>query len=142
MLSDVTKAVQRRRTENPRTVLAFFGTVLGLVLTADVAATAVLAHASVYLWLIPWLLGFAALVFVLLVSGIFVVTLIDPSKLMLGHVTGTEYAEIQRVTLGDTRLGEHVVEMVPAPPIPALPAAVSDLSEPQPAVVAEQEGEV
>jgi hypothetical protein len=106
--------VRRRYTENPRTVLGFFATVLGLILAADIAAVATLAYADVKTGLIPWLLGFAGVVFVALVGAVLVIALVDPSKLMLGRVTGSEYAEIQRLTLGDSRAGERELPVTQA----------------------------
>lgn len=106
----MTQAVRGRQTINPRTVLGFYATVLGLMLTGTVAAVGVLASTKTYTTLIPWLLGFAGIMLFLLLSGVFIITLINPSHLMLGQITGTEFAEIQRTTtLGDSTHGERVV---------------------------------
>ncbi len=111
-VTELSRAMQSRRTENPKTVLAFFATVLGLVLTAVVAAAAVLAGKESLSHLVPWVLGFGGLASVALVGGVLTLAVLDPSKLMLGQVTGTEYAEIQRVTLGDSRTGERTAAVV------------------------------
>jgi hypothetical protein len=109
VIAELTQAVRGRQTVNPRTVLGFLATVLGLVLTASIAGVWILASTSVGTYLIPWLLIFCAILAVLLIGGVFAVTLIDPSRLMLGQVTGTEYAEIQRAVLGDSIRGERSV---------------------------------
>jgi hypothetical protein len=93
-------------------VLGFYATVLGLMLTAAVAAVGVLAATDTSTNLIPWLLGFAGAVVVLLLLGVFIVTLVDPSHLMLGQISGSEYVEIQRATLGDSTRGEHQVAII------------------------------
>ena len=106
---NVWNAVHAKRTVNPKTVLAFYATVLGILLGATVTAVAILAKAHVREDLIPWLLGFAAIMVLALVMGVFIVTIIDPSKLMLTQVTGTEYAAIQRhVVVGDSATGERI----------------------------------
>ena len=117
--------MRSRYTENPRTVLAFYATVLGLVLAAVLGCVWILASTGVRTGAIPWLLGFAGAVFVALVAGVFVVTLVDPSKLMLGRVSGTEYAEIQSVRLGDSRTGER--ELAVAHSGPGAPRVVAEL---------------
>ncbi|MFG2037530.1 hypothetical protein [Dactylosporangium sp. NPDC048998] len=102
MLKEVTEAVRGRQTINPRTVLGFYATVLGLLLAAVVSGSAVLASTKTATWLIPWLILFAAVMFVALIAGVFVITLIDPSKLMLTQISGTEYATIRKITLGSS----------------------------------------
>ena len=104
---EVIKGVQRRQSANPRTVLGFFAIVLGLMFTAAVSASAVLAETHTLTNLIPYVLGFAAIILVLVLLGIFVVMLTDPSKLMLGQITGSEYVEIHKLMLGDSLVGER-----------------------------------
>lgn len=116
IVTDATRTVRRRYTENPRTVLAFYATVLGLALAAVIGLVATLASTHVMTDAIPWLIVFAGAIFVALVAGVFVVMLIDPSKLMLGQVTGHEYAEIQRLSLGDSRSGEREIPIAQAGP--------------------------
>ncbi|MFL4475554.1 hypothetical protein ACIPVK_16280 [Paeniglutamicibacter sp. MACA_103] len=108
-IKQVTNAMRGRQTINPKTVLGFYATVLGILLFATVSVVAVLASNNVELWLIPFLLGFSGLLLLLLLAGVFVVSLIDPSKLMLTQVTGTEYAHIQEtLILGDSNRGDRV----------------------------------
>ncbi|WP_328532970.1 hypothetical protein OG836_22495 [Micromonospora zamorensis] len=109
MITELTKAVQGRQTVNPRTVLGFLATVLGLVLAAAISGVAILATTQIETRLIPWLLVFCAALALLLIGGVFVVTWVDPSRLMLGQVTGTEYAEIQKTVLGDSLRGERSI---------------------------------
>ena len=109
LIAHLTKAVQGRQTVNPRTVLGFLATVLGLVLAASISGIAIIASTKVATYLIPWLLLFCAILSVCLIAGVFIVTVLDPSRLMLGQVTGTEYAEIQKMVLGDSIRGERPV---------------------------------
>lgn len=82
-----TKVLQRRETAQPRTVLAYYGAITGLVLGGVVGAVSTLAATGVSTYLIPWLLGFGALIVVAVLVGVFVVMLKDPSRLMLGQVS-------------------------------------------------------
>jgi hypothetical protein len=106
-LKHVTNTVGRK-TINPKTVLGFYATVLGLVLATTVGLVGVLAVNNVATYLIPWLLGFSGFVFVALIAGVFIVSLKDPSKLMLTQVTGMEYAQIQTLILGDSSTGDRL----------------------------------
>lgn len=124
-----TDMFRQRRTENPRTVLAFFGTAIGLVLAACVSAVAALASTGTSTYLIPWILAFGALVSVLLVLAILKIVLTDPSKLMLGQVTGQEYARIQQLILGDSTHGERSLLDATAIPQVATPASPFEPSE-------------
>jgi hypothetical protein len=118
MRTEMVKAVQSRHTINPKTVLGFYATVVGALLSASVAAIAFMADSERWGRFIPWILLFDAIVVLGLLIGVFIVTLIDPSKLMLTQVSGTEYAAIQRrVILGDSTSGEIFVEAVSDPPV-------------------------
>ena len=107
MTPQITNAFRSRQTISPRSVLGYFATVLASLLTASIPAIAILASHEDWSYLIPWILIFDAAVVLLLIAGPFIVAMIDPSKLMLTHVTGTEYAVIQQGSLvGDSRMGE------------------------------------
>lgn len=118
------RSVRSNRTENPKTVLAFFATVLGIVLTAVVLATGLLVRQGGYEGAVIAVLVFGGGLAVLLIGAVFTLTLKDPSKLMLGQVTGTEYAEIQRVTLGDSSSGERTAALLPVLGAPLVVASV------------------
>ncbi|WP_433355037.1 hypothetical protein ACQPYV_31920 [Micromonospora saelicesensis] len=127
MLQQITEAVGGRKTVNPRTVLGFYATVLGIALAAVVGATSVLAATKTATHLIPWVLGFGGFLLLLLLVAVFGVTLVDPSKLMLGQITGTEYAYIRQASLGSSTTGERIelIRAAAQPPIP-LQATVGD----------------
>jgi hypothetical protein len=108
VVNEAIRRVSQSRSQNPKTILAFYATVLGLTLTADVAVVAVLASTDVLTGLIPWLLGFAGLMSLALMVAVFVIALKDPSKLMLGQVSGTEYVEIQRLSVDAGRATEQI----------------------------------
>ncbi len=107
-LQSATRSVRQSQRESPRTVLAFFATTLGLLLAFIGGTVAVLARYKTHTEAIPFLLIFGGLAFLMLVVGVFYIIMFrDPSSLMLGQVTGSEYVEIQRVQLGDSRAGER-----------------------------------
>ena len=139
MVTQVTNAVRGRQTINPRTVLGFFATVLGILLAGTSAVVGFLVTSKVQTELVPIILAFAGGTFLLLIIAVFVVTLVDPSKLMLTQVTGTEYAAIQQHTvIGDSVRGETAEVILDSVPITAdsvisLPSGeVSNPSEPPP----------
>ncbi len=77
-----------------------------------VGSVAVLADSDEHADLLPWILGLGFLFVVALTAAIFVLMAKNPSKLMLGQVTGAEYADIQRVVmLGDSRSGERIHDL-------------------------------
>lgn len=61
---------------------------------------------------IPFVLGFDALVTVGLGTAVIVIAWKDPSRLMLGQITASEYAKIRRLHLGDSQQGEHAARVV------------------------------
>ena len=129
--------IQSRHIANPRTVLGFFAGVLAILCSSCLIAVSILAYSHTMPNLIPWILGFAALFFVGLVVALFIVMLQAPHKLMLGPVTGTEYAAIHRIALGDSDRGERfepVMSPMPPPqvgPTPSLPQiSGSSVTEP------------
>jgi len=89
--------------------LGFYAGVLAILDSASLIAVAVLAQTHTMTWLIPWVLVFAAAVFLLLVGGVFTVNLFDPAKLMLGQISGSEYVAIHAMPLGDSVSGEHMI---------------------------------
>jgi hypothetical protein len=92
----------------PKTVLGFCAVVLGIVATACVAATGVLASrdSTDGYALLP--LAFFALFTVAMFVAVWWVLVKDPIKLQLGHVTGREYIDYQKLTLGDSIAGDEV----------------------------------
>jgi len=80
-----------------------------------VAGLAVLAGHSNVAYLVPYVLGFGAFVFIVLLAAVVILNFKYPEKLMLGNVTGSEYVEIQHATLGDSRSGELVMPITRAP---------------------------
>ncbi len=106
-MREMLSSVQSRQIASPKTVLGFYAGVMAILDSASLVAIGVLAQTHTMTWLIPWILGFAAAVFVLLLGGVFALNLFDPSKLMLGQVSGTEYAALHSVRLGDSATGER-----------------------------------
>lgn len=127
-MNQVVESIQAARTQNPKTILAFFAIVLSIVVAGAISLTAVLAWSGQLVWLIPWVIGVCAVVAV----GIFVVTVVimwkDPSKLMLTGISGKEYVAIQRkVILGDSSTGEHLAPASELTTLDALPLSPQPL---------------
>jgi hypothetical protein len=59
-------------------------------------------------YLVPWVIGFGAFVFVAIIAVVVAINVIDPSKLQLGQMTGREFIDYQRVTRGDSLGGEYI----------------------------------
>jgi hypothetical protein len=129
---DLTQAIRARQTSNPKTVLAFYGTVLAILTAGGAGMIAALAETHQATFLIPWIAGFVGAVIVLVLIGVFVLTLFDPSALMLGQVSASDYAALHRIRLGDSDIGERESTLL----VPAEIAAVPKLVAP------EQPGEI
>ena len=116
-LPTIDPASVARFRSNPKTVLGFYGTALGIVDFACVAASVGLGETRTDTWLIPLILGFAALFTVALIVAVFIVNLRDPSRLMLGEVRAAEFIQLH-ARLGDSLAGdqERIVE------VPSLPS--------------------
>lgn len=97
--------------KKPKTVLGFFAIVLCIVNTGGITLIGLLAGTESLHFLIPWVLSFLALVDLGIIGGIFAVTCFDPTKLMLGQVTGNEYLANRKLTLGDNEQGEYIEEI-------------------------------
>jgi len=80
------------------------------ILAASVTVSGILANTGVLVHLIPYVLGSAAVLAILITMSVVVINYKRPQSLMLGEITGTEYAAIERtVLLGDSRQGERAV---------------------------------
>jgi hypothetical protein len=124
VLRQVTSAIRTRQTNAPKTVLGFVGIVIVAVIAGGVSAAGVLSQTS-SAWLAPWVLGFAGVFAVAFVIAVLAIAIKDPSKLMLTHVSGTEYAAIQQQTtlLGDSSAGERLTPIGIVIEDAALPSA-------------------
>ena len=60
-------------------------------------------------------LAFIGSLVLLIVVGVFVVMVRDPSRLMLGTISGSEYHMIQQLTQGDSLSGERKETIAPRP---------------------------
>lgn len=101
---------QGRQIANPRTVLGFFAGVLVIWGGGCLTGVWILASFHVMLNLIPWILASAGVFFIALVVALFIVMLGAAHKLMLGPVSGSEYAEILKV--GDSDRGERLEQVI------------------------------
>jgi hypothetical protein len=95
----------------PRTVLGFYAGVLAILEAGVVGVLAVLATQDSLRDLIPYVLAFAGAVLVGLIVVVVAMNLKDPSKLQLSPMTGQEFIDYQRFTLGDSIGGDYVEEV-------------------------------
>jgi len=112
----------------PKTVLGFYAGVLALLELGVVSAIAVLATQKELRHLVPWVLGFGALVLVALVAVVVAINIRAPMKLQLGQVSAHDLIEYERITLGDSVAGDYVEELPAIRPI--TPDTISELPKP------------
>jgi hypothetical protein len=108
--SELTRQIAQRSTTSPRNVLGFYASVLGIILAGAVGLVTTLATTSTYVACIPWVLGFSGFLIILTIISVLYINIKHPANLMLGQISGSEYAEINRVTiLGNDMTGERQV---------------------------------
>ncbi len=96
----------------PKTVLGFFWAIVATVISGALFAIWAV-HAADKARFIPWILAFAALVILGTIGVVVVAMFKDPTKLMLGEMSGDEYTSYRALTLGDSLSGERI-ETMPA----------------------------
>ncbi len=102
-----------REIRHPRTVLGFYAVLLGLVETGVVAILLVLASQQDLHHLVPWVIGFGAVIFVAIIAVVVAMNVIDPTKLQLEPMKGREFLDYQRVTRGDSIGGDYIEKKNP-----------------------------
>lgn len=113
-IAQATRAVGERQTINPKNVLGFYATILGILFAGSIGLVGVLAATGQSTYLIPAVLAFTALTAVGVIVAVLVINVRRPANLMLSQVSGTEYVEIYRSTLlGDSVIGERQVAIAP-----------------------------
>jgi hypothetical protein len=105
------RAVRASQQVRPNNVLSFYVIVLLVIEGACALALGFLGGREPLHYLVPYVLGFAAISFLGILVTVIVLTVKFPEKLMLGEVSGTEYVEIQQATLGDSRSGEFMATL-------------------------------
>lgn len=113
--SEALRAIKSKRTENPKTILGFYAIIVGILAAGGVSVTVVTTVVGDPRGILLPVLVFIALVIVALLVIVIILNFRDPSRLMLGKVTGDEYVDIQKITLGDSNAGERPVTLVATP---------------------------
>ncbi|MEO0515591.1 MAG: hypothetical protein AAF086_09930 [Planctomycetota bacterium] len=115
----------------PKTVLGFFAIVIGIATTGiSILVATISAQAGLH-YLIPWILGFGGFLICGTIAGVFIAAWQDPTRLMLGQVSGSEFIQNRKLSLGDSDSSEYqepVIlksEVLPHDP-PKLPAPKSE----------------
>ena len=94
----------------PKTILGFFVIVIGILGLTIYNLTVIFSENDPLQFMIPWIVLFSGVVFVLVCVGIFVTAWINPEKLMLGEVRGEVYLQMLQIKQGDSDKGEFVEE--------------------------------
>jgi hypothetical protein len=89
--------------------LGFYWAVIAAALSATAAAIAAMAPQAKLKDVIVGILCFDGAIILIVLTGIFVLTLVDPTKLMLAQISGEEYIANRKLTMGDSNAGEHLV---------------------------------
>lgn len=111
------RAIRAGEVSSPKTILGFFAIVLAILVGGAVSAAVALGGGD-YRFLIPIIFLFVGVVFIVLVAIVVLAMWRDPTRLMLGRMTGREYIDFVRLTQGDSRHGEVDRRFVlPASPI-------------------------
>jgi hypothetical protein len=120
-LNQAIEAVRARESSSPRTILGVLLAIYGVLISGSVVVVIAMVGSDSD-GPIPWILLFDALITMALGAAILVITWKDPSRLMLGQLTGREYESIRRLHVGDDKAGEHQKPVVP-------PSQVLELEE-------------
>lgn len=108
----MSREISRGTYTRPKTVLGFFGIVLLILVGGVVALSGVVGRYSLPHGLIWGALAFTAVIFVLILIEVFGHLRRDPTHLMLGEMSGQEFTDYQKMTMGDSLTGE-VIETSP-----------------------------
>ncbi len=68
-----------------------------------------LANSELQQLVLPILI-FTGFLITLILTGIFILSIVKPQRLMLGQISGTEYVAIEKTTLGDSTGGEFITQ--------------------------------
>jgi hypothetical protein len=109
----VIESIRGRESSAPRTILGFLIGMYGVLVSGSAAVILGLTTTESD-DLIVYVLIFIAVVTLALGLAVLVITWKDPSRLMLGQITGREYAAIRHLTLGDDVSGERVATILGA----------------------------
>jgi hypothetical protein len=139
-LVQLTRALRGGERTSPKTVLGFLALMTSIFAALTISITWLLAGTSSLHYLIPIIVGIFVLFFFLVVLAVVMIAWKDPSKLMLGQITGRDYVLIQQLTMGDNVSGDRTDNIVvnmgklldaeqivdPSPDRPELPQQVQD----------------
>lgn len=111
-VQEVVRAFRSGERTSPKTVLGFLAIMVSILATASIFSVWLLSSKPNLYYLIPIVLIVFVILFILVISAVLLIGWKDPSKLMLGQITGRDYALIQRLTLGDSNAGERVQDVI------------------------------
>jgi len=134
LLPQVIESIRSR--DSPKTIVGFLVAMYGILVAGSGAAAVGLANTDKS-GLVPYILVFIAVITVALGVAVLVITWKDPSRLMLGQVSGREYAAIRYIAQGDDASGERLERLLGsgepgAAVVEAPPEATGELPSGQP----------
>lgn len=100
------------RYSSPRTILGFLSFIVTILASTSIIVVAILAGTASLRYLIPIVLIVFVVFVISTVLWVITVGRNDPAKLQLREITGREYILIQQATLGDSKAGEHLTNIV------------------------------
>jgi len=98
---------------SPKTILGFFAALVAILGLTVYGLTKSLGAIPQCQWMVPYVLLFGAGAFTFVALAILFTAWFAPEKLMLGEITGSAYATIMKLKLGDSQRGDVTV-VVPA----------------------------
>jgi apolipoprotein N-acyltransferase len=107
-VGEIVRAVRTQEQARPKTALAFFGTAVVAVIGGLPLTLWVLASKKDLQHLVPWVLVLAFLLVVAILGGVYMIVWRDPTRLQVTQMTGPEYTEYQRLTIGDSVAGDEL----------------------------------
>lgn len=121
MLPLIPRAIESiRGREAPKTIVGFLVVVYGMLM-AGATATAIGLATTKEADLVVYVLIFIAVITVAFGIVLLVITWKDPSRLMLGPMSGREYAALRYILQGDDSSGERIERLLGPPVIEAAP---------------------
>jgi hypothetical protein len=106
ILPHAVESIRSRETAAPRSIVGFLLALYSVLMVGAVATVVGLVSSS-QSGLVVYVLGFIGLITVALCVAVLVITWKDPSRLMLGEVSGREYAALRYIKVGDDVSGER-----------------------------------
>jgi hypothetical protein len=111
-VQEVMRAIRSGERSAPKTVLGFLVIMTSILGSASTFAFWFFSGETALHYMVPIVFVVFIILFVTIVGAVLLICWKDPSKLMLGQITGREFALIQQLTLGDSNAGERIADVI------------------------------